>query len=76
MNVPVVATEHGGVLDIVKEHNSGAFFPVGDYAVLSEKIIALQKKPFFNLRAHVEKEFSLKQMVENTIAVYQGELNR
>jgi len=73
MNVPVVATNHGGVLDIVNEGESGSFFPIGDYAALARQILVLQKQQFSDLRTHIDREFSLRQMVEKTIAVYQGE---
>lgn len=76
MNVPVIATNHGGVLDIISEGHSGALFPVGDFASFSRHIVAFQKKTISGLRSGIAGEFSLKQMVDKTLAVYQGVLKR
>lgn len=76
MNVPVIATNHGGVLDIIREGHSGAFFAVGDHASLSRQIVAFRGKIGTDLRSEIAREFSLKQMVDKTTAVYQRALAR
>ncbi|MCF6266943.1 MAG: glycosyltransferase family 4 protein [Desulfuromusa sp.] len=70
MNVPVIATNHGGILDIVREGETGSLFSVGDYERLSGKIASIQKMSFLSLRDRVVEEFSLEQMVEKTVGVY------
>lgn len=67
MNTPVIATEHGGALDIIKE-DFGELFKVGDYKELAKKIVSVKKSK--DLREYVEQNFSLKQMVDKTINVY------
>lgn len=67
MGTPVIATAHGGALDIIK-NGYGELFNVGDAKELAQKILTIQ--PREDLREYVQKNFSLQQMVEKTIAVY------
>lgn len=73
MNVPVVATGHGGILDIVREGQTGFLFTPGDVATLAARLQQAAKGQWSGLRPFVVENFSLKQMVEKTLAVY-GEL--
>ena len=73
LNTPVVATAHGGVLDIIIEGGNGFFYPVGDAYGLAEKIMACRTLKFDGYD-YVSKIFSLKQMVEKTLAVYKDKL--
>ncbi|SMC10145.1 glycosyltransferase family 4 protein [Nitratiruptor tergarcus] len=68
MNTPVVATAHGGALDICKE-GFGELFSPGDARELAQKILHVKKRS--DLREYVAKNFSLQQMVEKTLAVYE-----
>ncbi len=72
MNVPVVATNHGGVLDVVKDGENGSLFPVGDYKKLSDKISTIQNTSFFNCRDRIVEEFSLESMVEKNVNNYKS----
>ena len=67
MGTPVIATAHGGALDIIKD-GYGELFRVGDAKELAQKILIVQ--PREDLREYVKKNFSLQQMVEKTIDVY------
>jgi len=69
MNTPVVATGHGGVLDIIQEGVNGAFYPVGNSEMLAEKIVEVHGSVFDGY-GYVKEHFSLEQMVEKTLAVY------
>jgi len=71
MNTPVVATNHGGVKDIILENENGFFFEVGDYETLSKKIIQA-KELKFDGRNYIKKTFSLKKMIDNTMIVYKN----
>ncbi|MDM5262931.1 glycosyltransferase family 4 protein [Sulfurovum sp. XTW-4] len=75
LNTPVVATSHGGVLDIIVEGENGFFYPVGESEVLTEKILKSKGLKFDGYN-YVTYNFSLKNMVEKTIAVYEGLLKR
>jgi glycosyltransferase involved in cell wall biosynthesis len=74
MGVPVVASGHGGILDIVKEGETGFLFKVGNDDALTEKIIQTRFTNFTGLRKFVSENFTLEQMLEKTCQVY-GELN-
>ena len=70
MNTPVVATDHGGVLDIVAVGENGYLYPVGDAEALAEAVIRA-KALCFDGYGYVKAHFSLEQMVEKTLAVYE-----
>ncbi len=70
MNTPVVATNHGGVRDIIVTDENGYFFEVGDEKELANKI-RLAKELSFNGYNYICKNFSLEQMVEKTLNVYE-----
>ena len=72
MNTPVIATRHGGALDIIEEGVNGFLFAPGDAIELA---VALHKQngiPRDGLREKVLRRFTLDQMVENTINVYRN----
>ena len=69
MNTPVVATGHGGVLDIIKEHENGYFTQVSDANDLSQKLL-LTRKMNVDGFGYISNSFSLQQMVQKTIMVY------
>lgn len=69
MGTPVIATNHGGVLDIIREGVDGYFVPVGESTVLAERIIDAAKLHFEG-REYIQEHFSLRQMVDKTVAVY------
>ncbi|BAF70550.1 glycosyltransferase family 4 protein [Nitratiruptor sp. SB155-2] len=72
LNTPVVATNHGGALDIVK-NGYGELFEVGNAVDLAQKIESVKPKDFAN---YVQKNFSLEKMVEQTMAVYKEILTK
>lgn len=70
MNTPVIASAHGGSLDIIQEDRNGLFFPPKDYEALAEKMLQALTYGFFNMREHIEKNFSLRHMTETELAIY------
>ena len=70
MNCPVIATAHGGALDIVKGGVSGWLVPVENAEALGEAIVESSRVKLTGLRDYALSYFSLEQMVEKTIAVY------
>ncbi|MDD2384969.1 MAG: glycosyltransferase family 4 protein [Sulfurospirillaceae bacterium] len=70
LNTPVVATNHGGVLDIVQEGVNGYFTPIGDAEGLALKIVNA-KDLHFNGYDYIQNNFSLEQMVTKTIQIYE-----
>jgi len=70
MNTPVVATNHGGVKDIVNKNENGFLFEVGDSRELASSILKAQYLNFDGYN-YIANNFSLKNMVEKTIKVYE-----
>lgn len=71
LNTPVVATNHGGVKDIICENENGFFFEVGDEKELAKKIIK-SKKLSFDGYNYISNNFSLENMLDKNIDVYEG----
>lgn len=69
LNTPVVATNHGGVLDIIKEGVNGYFTPTDNPKLLSDNILKASELSFDGY-GYIKENFSLEQMVEKTIKVY------
>ncbi len=74
--VPVVATQIGGLVDIIENGKEGLLVPPDDPRLLAEALIRLLKDREFamqcaaNLRKKVEKEYTLDLMFERTLEVY------
>lgn len=71
LNTPVVATRHGGVLDIIQEGKNGFFVPIEDDEALADAIQKAQKMRFDGL-SYIKKNFSLERMCDATLEVYKG----
>ena len=69
LNTPVVATNHGGVLDIIIEGENGFFYPVGESEALANYIEQCSDLEFGGYN-YILENFSLKQMVDKTLKVY------
>lgn len=69
LNTPVVATDHGGVLDIIAEGENGFFYPVGESEALAEAIDKCSHLEFNGYR-YISENFSLEKMVQSTLTVY------
>jgi len=69
MNKPAIATNHGGVKDIIIENENGFFFEVGDDKELANNILK-SKKLSFDGYNYISNNFSLENMLDKTIAVY------
>ncbi len=69
LGTPVVATNHGGVLDIILEGQNGYFTQIGDAQDLAEKIVKATDLKFDGY-AYISEHFSLSQMVEKTVKIY------
>jgi glycosyltransferase involved in cell wall biosynthesis len=71
LNTPVIATNHGGVKDIIIENENGYFVAIGNEKEFAEKIIKA-KDLHFDGYNYIKNNFSLEQMVEKTVAVYKS----
>jgi glycosyltransferase involved in cell wall biosynthesis len=70
LNTPVIATNHGGVKDIIINGVNGYFYEVANANELSEKISKI-KILKIDSRNHIKTNFSLNKMVESTIKIYE-----
>ncbi len=74
--VPLVGCRAGGIPEIVREGESGRLVPVGDASALAGAVIDLLGDPEGAAglgragRALVERQFSIRAMVEGNLAVY------
>jgi len=71
MNVPVVATAHGGILDIVREGETGFLFQPGVPEDLKRKILLADGLRGTKFRDFIENNFSIQSMVEKTLQQYE-----
>ena len=74
MNKPVIATNHGGVKDIIIENQNGFFFEVGDDKQLANNILKSRALTFDGY-SYISSNFSLENMVRKTVEVYKGIIN-
>jgi len=74
LNTPVIATNHGGVLDIIQENRNGYFVKIGDKKEFAKKIVTARGLKFDGYN-YIKENFSLKQMVDKTVKIYE-ELQR
>lgn len=74
--IPVVASNVGGLPDLIEDGKTGMLAPVGQSDALAQKIIAVLKNPAqaaamaAAARAQVEQNFSLTRMTQETIGFY------
>ncbi|MCM8784200.1 MAG: lipopolysaccharide heptosyltransferase II [Candidatus Omnitrophica bacterium] len=78
--VPVVATQVGGVMDIIKDKVNGLLVSPGNPPELAEAITKLLRERGLarefaqKARKYVEIDFSLRKMTEQTLLVYKDAL--
>lgn len=74
--LPVVASNVGGIPEVIEHDVTGLLVPPGDPDALADALIrcladsALRSRLSSTLRARVLKDFSKKAMVERTLALY------
>lgn len=69
MNTSVVATNHGGVKDIIIDNENGFFFEIGDSEELALKILKAKDLEFDGFN-YIKNTFSLENMINKTVGVY------
>ena len=70
METPVIATRHGGAVEIVREGVDGLLFAPGDVPALAAGLLEVGRGSFANLRRDALARFSLESMVARTLEVY------
>lgn len=70
MNTPVVASAHGGSLDILLDGTNGLLFEPGNVRDLTDKINLALERPFDTMREHIDASFSLARMTQDELNIY------
>jgi len=66
-NLPVIASNNGGMKEIVKNAQNGFLFKNGDVNDLIGKILQIRKTKFIHMREYVKKYFTWQKTVETLI---------
>ena len=80
VGVPVIASNIGGISEVIDDKETGFLVPAKDVDALSEAMLKLRqdKQQIISVvqkaREKIEKVYSLKQMAEKTIEVYEKTL--
>lgn len=75
---PVIASAAGGIVDIVRDGETGLLVPPGDADALARAIVRYVEEPELAAsmaaagRAHVEREFSWPVVIDRLTALYEG----
>ncbi|RKX47718.1 MAG: glycosyl transferase [Verrucomicrobia bacterium] len=74
MNTPVIATRHGGPLDIIREGENGFLFEPQHPEELAQKLCSEIHLQCTDLRADTLERFGLDRMVDETLETYKKAL--
>jgi glycosyltransferase involved in cell wall biosynthesis len=81
MGKPVIASAHGGALEVIAHGKTGFLIPPGDVLLTTKTLDAVHTMPLnsraemgHSARMRIEEQFSLAQMTDKTLSVY-TELN-
>ncbi len=69
-NTPAIATDHGGVKDIIKKGENGLFFTPGDAEDLAHAISVATKFTPFDGFSYIKNSFSKELFIKRKIALY------
>jgi glycosyltransferase involved in cell wall biosynthesis len=70
MDTPVIATRHGGPLDIIREGENGFLFEPQRPEELAQKLSNKTRLQCTNLRADTLERFGLNRMIDATLEAY------
>lgn len=70
MDTPVIASAHGGSLDIILDGTNGLSFTPKNHQELAERIFQALEFDFSNMRKHIGENFSLARMTQTELDVY------
>lgn len=70
MGCPVIATDHGGIKDIVINNLTGYLIPISNEQIMAETIVNIYKTGFCTSKSFIQSNFTLETMVKKTLNVY------
>lgn len=74
--LPIVASEVGGISEIIPDPEYGILVPTGNIEEIKKSLVFMLKRSPYrkiagtNIKKHIKENFSLKEMVEKTINLY------
>lgn len=75
-SLPVIASEVGGIPEVIDSPDKGILIPVGNIEEIKKSLLFLIKKSKYrqlvsnNLKHQVQNNFSIKKMIEQTSSLY------
>lgn len=78
--LPVIATRHGGIKDVVIENETGLLVDEGDIIGMSQQMLRVAEDPYLATdlgkaaRARIEAEFSMEKSLENLWQIIEKQL--
>ena len=81
MRLPVVASDVGGIPELVDHERNGVLVPAGDERALAAAVLGLFRDPAranrlaWSARTTIESRYSFERMVREFEALYTGELS-
>jgi len=79
--LPVIATDGGGVPEMIQDDVTGRLVPMGDSSALADELMRMAQAPEERLRlgkaaqVSVRQEFTLENTVERIVAVHRSLLD-
>ena len=70
LETPVIASNHGGIVDIVIPEKTGWLFTPENEQQLADCLIRAKNHQLVNLSSHIEENFSLEQTMKKIIEIY------
>ena len=74
MNTPVIASNHGGSCDIVLPKVNGLLYTPTDFNEMADAILESEHITFYNMREHIDKNFSIDAMYTCEMDTYRAVL--
>lgn len=74
MNTPVIASNHGGSCDIVLPKINGLLYTPNDFNEMADTILESESMTFYNMREHIDKNFSIDAMYTCEMDTYRAVL--
>ncbi|AKG24002.1 glycosyltransferase [Calothrix sp. 336/3] len=82
MGLPVIATQHGGIPELVEDNTSGFLVREKDTSAIADRLMYLIQHPEKcqemgkNGRKHVEKYFEIEKLNDELVRIYQQLINQ
>ena len=72
LETPVIASNHGGIVDVVIQGKTGWLFTAENQKELANCLIQAKNHQLTNLASHIQENFSCQQTMQKIIEIYQA----